>query len=113
MRNEHLPRCPLHSSKPLCHSGPFAPVPVASRGTALTTFLSLNSILVSVSISEEQWPGYREMQNEGSAWPTGQPEPSWGTGHSDIRATVSLTEVVPWGEEEWERAVWQGGWGLT
>ena len=53
------------------------------------------------------------MQNEGSAWPTGQPEPSWGTGHSDIRATVSLTEVVPWGEEEWERAVWQGGWGLT
>ena len=52
-----------------------------------------------MSSSEKQWPGYREMQNEGS-------EPS------DIRASVSLTEVVPWGEE-WEREVWQGGWGLT
>ena len=38
--------------------------------------------------------------------PAGQLEPTWGTGHSDIRATVSLTEVVLWGEEEWEREVW-------
>ena len=43
-RNEHLPGCSLHSSKPLCHFGSFSLGPVASLRTALTT-LPLPNVL--------------------------------------------------------------------